>query len=477
MPNPTTPVTPAPATGQLVRLITLPTAILLVVTNVIGSGVFKKIAPMAADLHTPGLVLGCWLVAGLISLAGTLSNAEIAGMMPDSGGEFAYFRRIYGNFFAYLFGWSSFAVIRTAAIASLAFVFAQSLNRLIPLGNSPADWQAVTVLGLHPLADAPIKALAIGLIVFLTWFNSRGLSFGTKLSDILTVGLIGAILIIVVAGLFFSHGSWANVTTPSTTLPAPVGADLFKAFALACLSAFWGYEGWASLGYIGGEIQNPQRNLPRALVFGTLVVMALYLSLNFAYLYIMPIDDIINIQHTPNKIAAVLIVEQFAGVVGGSLIAALIVMATFNCTSASLMTAARITYALADKGLFFRPVARINPRTETPNVSLWVQGVWTSVLVLSGTFDQLTDMLIFASFLFYGATTLAVFVMRYREPEAHRPYRVWGYPVVPALFLVFCTGLIVNTIINKPGEAFTGIALMALGVPLYAYFRQKAKMR
>lgn len=466
--------TAPPATGRLVRLITLPTAVLLVVSNVVGSGIFKKIAPMAAELHAPGWVLLCWLAAGLLSLAGTLSNAEIAGMMADSGGEYSYYRRVYGNFFAYLFGWSSFAVIRTAALGSLAFVFAQSVNRLVPLGGSPAGWQSLTVLGLHPLADLPVKAVAIGLLLGLTYYNSRGLKLGALLSNVLTIGMIGAIIIIITAGLLSPVGSWANLTTPSATRPALHGSDLLSAFALAALSAFWAYEGWASLGYIGGEIKNPQRNLPLALVFGSLIVIGLYVGLNGAYLYILPVDELIRIQQSPGTIAAVAVVERFAGPVGAVAIAGLITLATFNCTSSSILTAARITYALANNGQFFRPVARINPTTDTPNVALWVQGLWASVLVLSGTFDQLTDMVIFAAFLFYGATTLAVFILRRRQPDAPRPYRVWGYPLVPGVFLAFCALLVVNTIVSKPGEALTGLGLMSLGVPLYAYFRRQA---
>lgn len=458
--------------GQLVRSIGFGAASALVVSSVIGSGVFKKVAPMSAELQSPTLVLLCWLLAGLVSLAGTLSNAEIASMLADSGGEFAYFRKIYNKFFAYLFGWSQFAVVRTASIASLGFVFAQSFNSLFPVSNPLEAWASMNVLGLYPFDNSGVKILAISLVMFLTYFNYRGLKLGAGLSNILTIAMLVIIALVVILGLTMGNGSMSNITTNATTYdPEQMsGMTLLKAMFVASLSAFWGYEGWAALGYIGGEIKNPQRNLPLALTVGSLIVMGVYLLLNFTYLYVMPIDQYIAIHESKNGIAAVSMVKYFLGEGGGWVISGLILITTFNCTSSTILTAARISYSMAKQGIFFKSAGYVHPTYNTPSRALWIQGFWSSIMILSGTFDQLTDMLIFASFIFYGATTWGVFVLRRRMPNAERPYKVVGYPVVPMIFLLFCGALLVNTLFSRPYEALTGLALIATGLPFYWYW-------
>ncbi|MDR6562742.1 MULTISPECIES: amino acid permease [unclassified Arcicella] len=464
-----------PNQGKLVRSIGLTSAVVLIISSVIGTGVFKKVAPMSAELQSPSLVLIAWLVAGLISLAGTLSNAEVASMLADSGGEFVYFRKIYNRFFAFLFGWTNFAVIRTASIASIAYVFAQSLNSVFPFPITAASLADVSFFGLHPLDNLSVKLVAIALIIFLTYFNYKGLKLGENLSRVLTALMTTVMLLIIVLGLLSSVGSFENITTNSVRYSADAmsGATLFKALALACLSAFWGYEGWASVGFIGGEMKNPQRNLPLALIIGTLIIMVLYMSMNFVYLYILPIDEFIKIYESKNGIAAVAVVSHFLGAWGGMLISGLILVTTFNCASTTLLLASRLFYAMAHDKMFFKSVDYIHPVYNTPSRALFIQAIWTSLLVLSGTFDQLTDMLIFAAFIFYGATAFGVFVLRKKMPDAHRPYKVIGYPVVPAIFVLFCIVLIVNTLIEKPEEALSGLGLMATGLPFYYYWTKK----
>jgi basic amino acid/polyamine antiporter, APA family len=250
---------------------------------------------------------------------------------------------------------------------------------------------------------------------------------------------------------------------------------LWSALGVACLGAFWAYEGWNNLGYIGGELKNPQRNLPLALAIGTLLIMGIYLLLNTVYLYVLPIDEIISIHKQQNGIVAVAAVRKFLGTNGGLLVSGLILVTTFNCTISTVLMASRLTYAMAKDGLFFRGVEKLHPRYGGPSNALWAQGAWASLLVLSGSFDQLTDMLIFASFIFYGATTLGVFILRVKHPDWPRTYRVIGYPVTPALFLIFCVGLIVSTLINRPHEAMVGLGLMATGVPFYLYWNRQTK--
>lgn len=460
--------------GKLVRSIGLSSSVVLVISSVIGTGVFKKIAPMSAELQSPGLVLTAWLVAGLISLAGTLSNAEVASMLADSGGDFVYYRKIYNRFFAFLFGWTNFAVIRTASIASIAYVFAQSLNSLVPIPNSSAEMSEMSFLGLHFLDNLGIKFIAIALIIFLTYFNTKGLKLGEKLSNTLVTLMVIVMLGIIILGLTSSVGNWDYLKQNSVKFnPEEMqGGTLFKALALACLSAFWGYEGWNSVGYIGGEIKNPQRNLPLALTIGMIIIIAMYMMMNFVYLYILPIDEFIKIHETKNGIGAVAVVTHFLGSYGGVLISCLILVTTFNCTSSTILLASRLFYAMAHEKMFFKQVDYIHPKYNTPSKALTLQAVWASLLVLSGTFDQLTDMLIFAAFIFYGATTFGVFILRKKMPDAPRPYKVIAYPFVPAIFILFCIVLLVNTLMERPSEALIGLGLMATGLPFYFYWKK-----
>ena len=239
------------------------------------------------------------------------------------------------------------------------------------------------------------------------------------------------------------------------------------------LAAFWAYEGWNTVGFLGGEIQNPNRNLPLALFFGLLIIMGAYALVNFTYLYVLPMDDIIAIRKAQNQIAAVEVIRHFAGGLGATILSCLILVTTFGCTNSTILMPPRIYQVMAEDGLFFKGAERIHPETNTPNVAMWIQCVWACLLVLSGSFDQLTDMLIFAAFFFYGATAAGVFILRIREPNAERPYKVWGYPVVPAIFVLFCITLIIVTCFSNPREAGMGVVLMLTGVPFYLYWNKQ----
>jgi APA family basic amino acid/polyamine antiporter len=241
----------------------------------------------------------------------------------------------------------------------------------------------------------------------------------------------------------------------------------------AMLAAFWAYEGWNSIGYIGGEIKSPKKNIPLALAGGIAIVIAIYLLVNFTYLYVLPIDQLVDVYKTQNGIAAVAVVGQFASSIGLFLLTQLVLLTVLGCTNSTILMPPRIYYAMAKDKLFFPKAANIHPQYNTPNQALWIQAVWASVLVLSGSFDQLTDMLVFAAFFFYGATALGVFVMRIREPNLERDYKVWGYPIVPGFFILFCFALVVITFYTNPREAFLGIALMLTGIPFYIYWNRK----
>ena len=451
--------------NQLQPKLGLKAASFLVISVIIGSGVFKKIAPMAQELGTPWLILLCWLMAGIVSLAGALCTAELVSMYPNSGGEYNYFQKIYGRFFSFLYGWASFAVIKTAAISALAYIFAQSLNSLFPLPVLDSD---ISFLGLHVFENLSIKLLAALLILLLTLLNYRGVQFAEKLSSVLTYAMLAAIAFFLVVGFGSDKGSMTHLTTPAKDFSVDLnGWTLMKALFLASLGAFWGYDGWNNIAFIGEEIKNPKRNLPLALGLGTLGVMAVYVLINFVFLYVMPIDFFIQLNETTNKIAAVEVAGQLSGTVGMALVASLILVTTMNSTNSSILMSARMLYAMARDKTFFKQAASVHPTYNTPDKALFIQAIWAILLLFSGSFDQLTDMLVFAAFLFYAATAVGLIYLRIKVPNMERGYKVIGYPVLPILFLLFCITICVMTLINQPFEAMMGLVLIASGLPVY----------
>ncbi len=464
--------------GSLKQTLTVGATTILVVSSVIGSGVYKKVAPMAADLLSPSLVLICWILAGVVSLFGALSNAEIAGMLAAPGGEFVYYKRIYGRFMAFIYGWSVFAVIKSAAVASIAYVFSHSFNSLVPLPHFGPAIENITFLGVFkPFDNFGVKTLTILLIIGLTFLNTRGLKGGSFLSNSITKLIIGGLALIVISGLVFGGGSFKNITTPAATYIPHKWYDftLIKAMFGAMLAAFWAYEGWNIIGFMGGEIKKPNKTIPLSLFGGMAIVITVYILVNFTYLYVLPVDQLIDVYKSQNGIAAISVVGHFAGAAGIFVLSLLILFTTFGCTNSTILMPPRIYYAMAKDNLFFPKAAEIHPKYNTPNYALWLQGIWASVLVLSGSFDQLTDMLVFAAFFYYGATALGVFILRIREPQLERPYRVWGYPIIPAIFVLFCLALIFITFFTNPREAFLGVLLILTGVPFYFYWNRKAR--
>jgi len=455
---------------NLVRALGMGYVVIFVVANIIGSGVYKKIAPMAAELHSSIWILLAWIVGGIITLFGALSNAEVAGLLADTGGEFVYLKKIYNRFFAFIYGWSLFTVIQTATISSLAYVFAQSLNSIIHIPHIFSSLQHYTIGGVFfPFQDFGVKLTAILLILILTGLNISGLKSGAGVSKAIMLLVFTGLATIVIFGLN------SHATRPANFLDIKDltgGTVTISAFYTAMLAAFWAYQGWVSVGFIGGEVKDPRKNIPKGIVTGVFIVIFIYLLVNITYLSLLSIPQLVQIHETGNQIAAVEAVRSFWGTGGVMFISLLILVTTLGCTNASILTGARPYYSMAREKLFFSGIAKINSANVPSNSLLW-QGIWASVLVLSGTFDQLTDMIIFAVFIFYGATTLGVFILRHRMPKAHRPYKVWGYPVVPAIFILFCIGLFFNTIITRPREATIGLVLIFSGIPVYFFLKRK----
>jgi basic amino acid/polyamine antiporter, APA family len=443
-------------TGLIQRL-GLGTAFLLVVSSMVGSGVFKKVAPMASDTGSALLILGCWVLAGLVSWFGALSNAEVASQIPEPGGQYVYFKRIFGRHVAFLYGWTGFSVVQSATAASVAYVFAQSVHTL--------GWLPEITSGIGNLS---VKLLAVGLIGLLTGINLLGVQQGERVSNVLTSIVLVSIVLITVLCFGSGKGNWSNFSEGGS------GEVGFKVIFLGMMSAFWAYEGWNNLGFLAGEIRNPGRNVPLALAIGVGIVMGLYGAINMAYLYVLPVSDLAAISKEENTIAAVRVIQAFMGPAGSGLILGIIMVATIGSTNNTLMSASRMYFAMARDGLFFAPAAYCHPRFSVPSWSLVFQAGWASVLIFTGSFDQLTDMLIFAAFIFYGMGALSLFVLRRRNPEGKRGFSVPGYPFVPGLFLLFSIGLVVNSILEKPQESLYGLGLMALGIPFYLYWNRKS---
>lgn len=476
------------AQGQLVREFGLGAAVILFISSIIGSGVYKKVAQMSIDTSgSPTLVLVAWLLAGLITLFGVLTTAEISGVITESGGPYAYFKRIYGRMFAFYYGWSSFSVIQSASIASISYVFAQSVNSLVPLPILGGEWEEFSFLGgvFVPFANLGVKVVAVALIAILVAVNYRGVKEGGWVSKVITIIVVASLALIILLGLSIGGGSIENVQQVGSAFPSAGfgnGLGFISIMFTAMLGAFWAYEGWLNLGFIGEEVKNPQRNIPLALIIGIFIIIAIYLGVNFTYLYVIPMDEIYakltvvdaeGVRSTNNNIAAIEVVRNFMGQSGAIFISILIIITTIGCTNATILTAARVTYAMARHGLFSGKANYIHPRFNTPSTSLAVQGVWASILVFSGSFDQLTDMLIFASFIFYGSIAAGVFVLRRKEPDTARPYRVIGYPIVPLIYIIFCAIFLSNTLMTRPREAGIGLFLILIGTPFYYYWKRK----
>ena len=460
----------------LVAKLGLFTATMVMMGNIIGSGVFKKSAPMAAEVQSPGLLMACWLIAGIVTLLGALSNAEVASLIAEPGGFYQFFKRMYGRGFAFLYGWASFAVIQSASIASIAYVFGESANSLIHFPRLSAAYEEWSVFGLfHPLDNFGVKSFTIAAILALTIANYLGVVFGGVIANISTLLKLAGIAVLIVLGVTLGDGGAAHFTPLLAASSAHYGTSLglFGAMFAAFLGAFWAYDGWNNITSLGAEVRNAKRNIPLALVMGTVGVIVVYMLANAAYLCVLPVQDMAALAQVQNSIVAVEAIRRILGSHGATFIAVLIMLSTFGATNCQIMPHSRVYFAMARDGLFFRSAGNCHPVYRTPSGSLIIQGVWASLLVLSGTFDQLTDMVIFSSFIFYGATALGVFVLRRTMPDAPRLYRVPGYPVVPAVFVLFCIVLVAVTIYQDPGNAGIGLLLILLGIPLYFCWRKR----
>ncbi len=459
---------------ELVRGLGVTAAIMIVAGSMIGSGIFRKPATMAGQLMSPELLIIVWIIAGLVTFIGALTNAEIAGMIDATGGQYVYFKKMYGETTAFFYGWAILAVIQTGSQAAIAYVFAEYLGYFIKYPQLPQSVQNfsfyIPVIGnIHPLFEFGTKAVAIITILVLTGINYIGVIFGGAVQTIMTFIKIASILILSVLLFTAGTGSMANVYT-GFSIPQNISGNIFVVVGLALAGAFWAYDGWNNVTFVAGEIKNPQRNVPRALLYGTLIVMGVYVLVNVAFLYVLPVDVM-----SRSPLVAASAAEAIFGKSGASIISIAVIISTFGALNGSILSTARVQFAMARDNLFFNSIGKIHPRYGTPHISLVVQGLWSCVLVTSGTFDTITDYVIFAAWLFYALGAFGVFVLRKKMPDTPRPYKVWGYPYVPALFVIFSVLFLFNTIISDTSEAAMGLLLILLGLPIYFYWKFKTK--
>lgn len=454
----------------------------IIVGSIIGSAVFIKPASMAALLGSPVLLAVVWLIAGLISLCGALIYAELGAAIPATGGIYVYFRKMFGNFTAFLYGWAAFAVINTAAVAAIAFVCARYANYFLHLPEfdqafaNSVKWHIPFIGDLYPLHDIGVKVLAIGLVLFLTWINYLSVKAGSRfqlLSTVIKLAVISALTF----GLFFSPvGNTANFFRSSSAPPE----NLLGAFIIAMTGAFYAYDGWINITFVAGEIKEPQKNLPKSLLMGMIICIMIYLLINQAYVYILPVDKM-----AISPLVAIDASEAAWGQMAGSIIALFIVISTLGALNGNLMATCRVTYAMGRDGNFFSWAGKTHLRYLTPGNALWLHAGWTSLFILSGSFDMLADMFVFITWIAYALGAVGIFILRHKFPALERPYKVPGYPVLPAVFILFSSFYLFYTVANDISSyihhrqpivnSVLGLMLTAAGIPMFFFFKRKRK--
>jgi len=430
---------------ELKRQLGLFDATMINVGTIIASAIFIVPAGIAAGLHATSLTIAVWIVGGIVSLLGALSIAELAAAMPRAGGAFAYLSEAYGPVWGYLYGWANGTVVNPASIAAIAVGFAGYLGFFWPLSG----WG--------------IKAVAIASIVGLTGLNVIGVRAGALTQNVLTVLKIGILVALIVIGFALPGGSIGNFQpfwpdAPAASLAGPLG--------VAMLGVLWAYDGWIETTFVAGEVTNPGRNLPRAIIYSTVIAVALYVAVTVSYTFVL----------SPERVAASTLIASDAaqvtlGGMGAGLVAGAILISTLGANNGIVLTAARIPYAMARDGLMVRWIGDVHPRFLTPVPSLLVQAVISIVLTLTGSYDQLFTYVVFTQFLFYAIMCSAVIRLRATAPAMERPYRAWGYPLTPIAFIVFAAWLVGNTILERPVDALKGTVILVAGLPLYFFWR------
>jgi APA family basic amino acid/polyamine antiporter len=449
---------------MLRRALGIWSAVSIVIGTVIGSGVFLVPTQMIQYVGSVGSLFIVWIAAGILSLFGALTYAELSAAMPEAGGEYVYLSEAYGPFWGYLYGWTQFWVAKSGSIATLAAGFYTYLTVFVPVLSRPIyvfPWHigpSGTLLEIHYG-----QLVAICLILFLAGVNYTGVRSGGNLQVLVTGVKMLLIAGIIAIGIFSGKGNFSHFHSSIKSAGGMAG------FFAAMVSALWAYDGWNNVSMVSSEIEKPQRNLPRALILGTLAVIATYLLMNVAYFYVLSPSQVAS----SGRLAADMMAYLYGGF-AASLVSIAVLISIFAALNGSILSGGRVPYAMARDGLFFRTAAKVHPQFRTPGNSMIMLCIWSCVVVLSGWYDDLYNFVIFGSWILYLMTAVSVFVLRAKRPDMPRPYRVVGYPILPMCFVGVAALLLWNTMQSRPRESLMGLGLMALGVPCYFYWKSRS---
>src|SRR5215467_13362436 len=493
----TTPPQAASGAPEFVKGLGLTSATTLVMGSMIGSGIFIVSAEIGREVNSPALLIGAWLVTGFMTIVGALTYGELAAMMPKAGGQYVYLRESLGSLWGFLYGWTLFLVIQTGTIAAVGVAFGKFMGHFFPQAISAnrwiigpfhvGTWQPFGIsLGGMDMGLNTQNLCGIAIVVFLTVLNIFGLKLGAAVQNTFTIAKVSALAGLVLAGIFVGRNAqaiadnftnfwrWDALHSASGTLAGPF-VGVLTILAVAQVGSLFSADAWNNVTFTAGEVKNPKRNLPLSLAIGTGVVITLYFLANVIYLNHLPLDgdpngaDVVarGIKYATGERVGTAVMQQMFGGTGASLMAVAILISTFGCCNGLILAGARVYYAMAKDGLFFKSVGTVNPKYKTPAVSLVVQGIWTCLLCLSGTYGQLLDYIIFAVLVFYILTIAGLFVLRYKRPDAERPYRAVGYPILPAIYIVMALFIDVVLLRYKPQYTWPGLIIVLLGIPVY----------
>jgi len=446
----------------------------IIMGSMIGSGIFLAPALIAAIIVSddlgPGMFVLIWAIGGLLTLCGALSYGELAAAFPRAGGQYVFLKEAFSPFPAFLYGWTIFLVVQTGLIAAVGVAFANYLGVFVPWVS-----QSNRLVSAGSFSFSSAQLVAVLLVVFLTWINTRGVKEGAWVQNVLTIAKVGALAGLILAGILTSKGSWSNF---QPWLPSAISGGVLAAFAVAMSKALFAYDAWNTVTFVAEETRDPVKTLPKALFMGTLGVTILYTLANVAYLHVLPVDAAAAV---PDQRIAAAVAGVVFGPIGVSLIAAAILISTFGCDNGLILAGPRLYYAMARDGLFLKGAASIDPERGTPVRSLWYQALWTIFLLLTGSlgtrgaqlYSDLLTFTSFASLLFNALTVAGLFVLRVRQPKLDRPFRVPAYPIIPALYLAVAAFFLVFIAVGDPRNAGLGTVVMLMGVPVYFFLKRR----
>ena len=492
MSTPTIQSVPKPLddSGELVKGLGLTSATTLVIGSMIGSGVYIVAAEISREVDSPALLIMAWVVTGFLTIVGALSYGELAAMMPKAGGQYVYLREALGPLWGFLYGWTLFLVIQTGTIAAVGVAFGKFMGHFFPwisagnwiwhIGHVGAWKVGPMVLGNMDVGLNTQNLMGIIIVIFLTVLNIFGLKTGAMVQNIFTIAKVLGLLALILAGIFVGWNPeavaanftnfWRNAgLSAHHAVQVGVGGPIalvgtLTILAVAQVGSLFSADAWNNVTFTAGEVRNPKRNLPLSLALGTGIVIALYIAANFIYLGVLPLDQIKTAAE--DRVATAAMLRMF-GSLGASLMAVAILISTFGCNNGLILAGARVYYAMAKDGLFFKSVGKVHPKYKTPALSLIVQGIWTCLLCLSGSYGDLLNYVIFAVLVFYILTIGGLFVLRYKRPNAERPYKAIGYPVLPAIYIGMALFIDVVLLRYKPQYTWPGLIIVLLGIPVY----------